>query len=73
MMSDYGSQLKATLGKDGFDDVYRRLRDDKSIDQQSMVRLADDFNGPVAPSTSRTKALERIYSRHRKLMNFIHY
>jgi hypothetical protein len=69
-VKQYGSQLLGALGKEGFADVHARLKSDESIGRPEMVTIAHQFNGPVAPSTSRTKALERIYSRHRKLVEF---
>lgn len=66
----YHSELLEALGKDHFMDVYGRLKNDASVGRPEMVSIAHQFNGPVPPSTSRTKALERIYSRHRKLAEF---
>jgi hypothetical protein len=69
-VAGYGQQLMGALGKDNFMDVYNRLKSDESIGREEMVALANEFNGPVPPSMSRTKALERIFSRHRKLVDF---
>jgi hypothetical protein len=59
--------LTRTLGKDEFMSAYAQL---KALPHEDVVAVADAFNGPVPPSTTRSKALERIYSRHRKLVEF---
>jgi hypothetical protein len=46
------------------------LKNDKGITQKDMAALADQFMGPVAPSTPRKKAMERVLYRHRKLVEF---
>jgi hypothetical protein len=51
-------------------EIYRELKDDPRIRKQEAVQIADRFMGPVPPSTSRPKALQRILFRHRKLMGF---
>jgi hypothetical protein len=71
LVDQYASQLAAALGNDGtFMAIYARLKNDKGMKKPEMAALADKFNGPVAPSTTRTKALERILSRHRKLREY---
>src|ERR1700746_3745364 len=54
-VKQYGSQLLGALGKEGFADVYARLKSDKSIGRPEMATIAHQFNGPVAPSASRPK------------------
>jgi hypothetical protein len=71
LIDQYASQLAATLGNDGtFMAIYARLKNDKGMKKPEMAALANQFNGPVAPSTTKIKALERILSRHRKLTEF---
>lgn len=60
-------QLTNTLGTDAFMNVYRQV---EGMDRNQAVAVANEFNGPVAPSSTKTKALQSIYSRHRKLMDF---
>jgi hypothetical protein len=71
LVSDYLRRLDAALGKDDeFLQMYRQLQDDDRVTKTEAVEIANRFMGPVPASTSRTKALERILYRHRKLMNF---
>jgi hypothetical protein len=71
LVDQYASQLAAALGNDGtFMAIYARLKSDKGSKKPEMAALANQFNGPVAPSTTKIKALERILSRHRKLTEF---
>jgi hypothetical protein len=51
--------------------IYARLKSDKGMKKPEVAALANQFNGPVAPSTTKIKALERILSRHRKLTEFV--
>jgi hypothetical protein len=72
LVDQYASQLAAALGNDStFMAIYARLKNDKGMKKPEMAALADQFNGPVAPSTTKTKALEKIFSRHRKLREFV--
>jgi hypothetical protein len=71
LVTDYLKKLDAALGKDAeFMDLYSRLKSDDRVTRTEAVEIADRFMGPVAASTSRPKALERVLHRHRKLMNF---
>ena len=71
LVSDYLRKLDAALGRDEeFMQLYRQLQDDDRVTKVEAVEIADRFMGPVPASTSRSKALERILYRHRKLMNF---
>ena len=66
---DYIDRLKSNLGKDRFMSVHGELKNDDNVGREQMVDIANRFNGPLAPSSSRKKALETIYSRHRKLVD----
>jgi hypothetical protein len=71
LIDGYLKRLQGALGDDeSFMDLYRELSDDKRVTKEAAVLIADRFMGPVAPSTSRPKALQRILSRHRKLVGF---
>jgi hypothetical protein len=71
LVDQYSSQLVAALGNDGmFMNIYARLKTDRDMKKPETVALANQFNGPVAPSTTKIKALETILSRHRKLTEF---
>jgi hypothetical protein len=66
--TDPVSRLTQSLGKnDEFMEIYQQL---KEMPREQVVSIANEFNGPVAPSTTKPKALERILSRHRKLLDF---
>jgi hypothetical protein len=70
LVEKYLTQLEASLGKDEFVKLYDDLRNDAEVTKLEAVEIADRFMGPVAPSTSRAKALQRVLYRHRKLMDF---
>ena len=71
VVDSYLKRLLSALGKDEeFMQIYRELQDDKAVTKHEAVAIADRFMGPVPPSTSRPKALQRILFRHRKLMGF---
>jgi hypothetical protein len=66
--AEHVGRLTAALGK--HDDFMPILGELKDMPREHLVAVANGFNGPMAPRTSKTKAIERIYSRHRKLMEF---
>lgn len=71
LIDNYVSLLEAALGDDaGFMALYRELENDAQVTKTEAVLIANRFMGPVAASTSRPKALQRILFRHRKLMGF---
>jgi hypothetical protein len=62
------AELTAALGDNAaFQPVYQSL---KELPRETVVDIANKFNGPVAPSTSKSAALSRILSRHNKLLEF---
>lgn len=67
---DHEGDLLRTLGKPEFDDVFNRLKNDKSVDQAQMREIANRFYPPVAPKAPRNVALAAIRSRQHKLMDF---
>jgi hypothetical protein len=70
-VEQYAQLLQNALGNDSaFMAIYNRLKNDKAMTQKQTAALANQFNGPVAPSTPKKKAMERVLSRHRKLVEF---
>jgi hypothetical protein len=62
------AELTTALGNNAaFQPVYQSL---KELPRETVVDIANKFNGPVAPSTSKNAALSRILSRHNKLSEF---
>lgn len=71
LVQEYLKRLETALGKDDeFMKLYHELYADARVTKLEAVEVADRFMGPVAPSTSRSKALQRVLYRHRKLMDF---
>ena len=71
LIDNYVSRLEAALGNNaGFMALYRELDNDAQVTKAEAVLIANRFMGPVAASTSRLKALQRVLFRHRKLMGF---
>jgi hypothetical protein len=71
LVSDYLKRLETALGDDkDFKTVFEELRNDQRITQHEAVTIASNFSGRTPPSTSRQKALARIWERHQKLMDF---
>jgi hypothetical protein len=72
LVEDYHIRLAKALGNDlAFMPLYEELKEDKKrMKKAEMASLADLFMGPVKPTTTRPKALEKILSRHRKLVEF---
>lgn len=67
----YLAQLEAALGKaDPFASVVSRIKADPAMGQAEVVALASRFVAPMAPSTSKKRALERIVGRHESLITF---
>jgi hypothetical protein len=72
LVDNYLRRLEAALGDDvAFSALYRELEQDAEVTKLEAVAIANRFMGPVAASTSRPKALQRILFRHRKLMDFM--
>lgn len=64
----HAGRLKAALGKD--DEFKATLKEVGTGSREHAVTVANEFHGPLAAGTSKTKALDRIYARHKKLMDF---
>lgn len=60
--------LVEALGKPEFDTHVRILAENGDISREDVVAIASDFYGPLAPSTSRNKAIAHIRLRHHKLL-----
>lgn len=63
----YIRHMENTVGTEEFMKIYEQLKNDNSV---NAVAIANHFYGPVAKSTSRQKALDRILTRHRKVFEF---
>jgi hypothetical protein len=71
LIDSYIRRLETALGDDAaFTALYLELDQDSQVGKAEAVAIADCFMGPVAASTTRPKALQRILFRHRKLMGF---
>jgi hypothetical protein len=71
LVEQYAQLLQNALGDDSaFMSIYDRLKNDKAMTQKETAALANKFNGPMAPSTPKKKAMARVLSRHRKLIEF---
>lgn len=69
LVTTYLNKLQAALGNDAaFNEVFRELSSNSRIMRIEAVELASRFLGPTPSSTSRPKALQRVFSRHQKLM-----
>lgn len=71
LVDSYVAQLVASLGNDeAFLDVFRTLQLDKAVRQIEAVAIGSEFVAPMATSTTRVSALERILKRHKSLVSF---
>lgn len=70
LIDHYVARLEAALGGEKFESLFEELRADARIGQGEAVGIATAFFGRTPPSTSRSKALARVWERHRKLMEF---
>jgi hypothetical protein len=69
LIGAYLKKLEAALGNDAqFQSVHSELSQDTRISKSEAVVIASKFFQPVAPSTSRLKALQMVLRRHEKLM-----
>jgi hypothetical protein len=70
LIESYLQRLEAALGKDAaFRAIHRELTTDKHVTRVEAVEIASRFLEPLAPSTTRPKALQRILYRHEKLLD----
>jgi hypothetical protein len=71
VVRSYLAELVANLGDDeGFSSVFHLLETDKNVRQPEAVAIGSEFVAPMAASTARAAALERIWKRHKSLMSF---
>lgn len=67
----YADALNAVIGKAEFEAVFTRLRDDSKAGQEEAIGIASILlEAPVAPSTARGTALNRILKLHNSLATF---
>jgi hypothetical protein len=71
LVADYLKKLEAALGDDAaFLALFREIDANKRVTKLEAVELATRFLASTPPSTSRSKALQRVLHRHQKLMDF---
>jgi len=69
LIESYLQRLEGALGNDAlFRVVFSELSDDKNISKHEAVEIASRFFEPMARSSSRPKALQKILYRHEKLL-----
>ncbi|MEO1651203.1 MAG: hypothetical protein AAFR60_09545 [Pseudomonadota bacterium] len=69
IVSDYLAKLLATLDEPrGFQATYEQMVSDPKVQQPEAVGIASQFTSPMAISTTKKRAFERILGRHRNLM-----
>lgn len=71
LVSYYLSKLEAALGNDDeFMAVFSTLQNDSDFTQVEAVAVGSKFVAPMAASTPKAKAFERILKRHKNLLTF---
>jgi hypothetical protein len=69
--AEYLLRLKDALGKDAeFKAIYAELKNNKRMTKPALVALANEFMGPVSSKATKAQALDRIWSRHKKVVDF---
>jgi hypothetical protein len=70
LVDHYVARLVDALGNDrNFAAVFADLKFDQHLNLEDLVAVASKFTSPLAASSSRSKALERILTRHTNLMS----
>jgi hypothetical protein len=71
IVANYLEQLEASLGDSQvFPTLFERLSQDSDVRQLEAVAIATRFVAKTSDSTSRAKALERVWKRHAALASF---
>lgn len=71
IVANYLAKLEASLGDDDkFTRVFQAMKGDPEVRQVEAVGLASRFVSPMAASTTKAKALERILRRHQNITSF---
>ena len=71
LVERYASDLKMLLGEGAFEDTFRRLKDDKEVQQAEATAIASVLlDARVPDSTARGTALGRILKLHNSLLTF---
>jgi hypothetical protein len=71
LVAEYLARLEAALGRDDeFAVVFSELQKNPSVMQAEAIAIGSKFVAPMAASTSKAKAFERILKRHRNLVTF---
>jgi hypothetical protein len=67
----YAAQLERALGNDeAFMVVFEELRNGSDLNTADLIAIASKFVAPMAASSTKQKALDRILKRHQNLMSF---
>jgi hypothetical protein len=70
-IAEYVSRLEAALGDEGsFVPIIEELRKSREVTTPDLVEIASKFVAPMAASSTKQSALERILKRHQNLMSF---
>jgi len=71
VVADYLARLEASLGDESaFMSVFDEMKSDSEVRQVEAVGLVSRFVSPMAASTSKSKAFERILRRHQNIISF---
>lgn len=67
----YAAELNSALGSSSFEPLFSRLKDDKEVGQDEAIGIASALlEAPVAASTARGTALNRIVKLHNSVATF---
>lgn len=67
LVGKYATRLEETLGDESFSALHQELKADKAVKVAEAKEIARQFTG--RPGTSRANALQRIWDRHRALID----
>ena len=66
----YVRRLETALGDNLFEAILDEMRSDSAVRQVEAVAIGSRIVAPMAPSTTRAKAIERILARHSNMVTF---
>jgi len=71
VVADYLAKLEASLGDDkAFMRVFGAMIEDAAVRQVEAVGIVSRFVSPMAASTPKATALDRILRRHKNIVGF---
>jgi hypothetical protein len=69
LVESYLKRLQAALGNEEmFRSLYSEPKADKRVEKAEAIQIASRSVTPMAPSTTRTKALQKVLWRHERLL-----